>query len=283
MTETIPRACVMGHPVAHSRSPLLHGYWLEKLGIRGTYELADVSEADFPEFLRTLGARGYVGGNITVPHKERAFAGVERREAAAEAIGAVNTVWYEDRRLIGGNTDAYGFLAHLDASIPRWKESTRRAVVLGAGGAARALVYALLARDVQVALANRTVARAQELAAHYGNRPSAHGFEDLPGLLGTADLLVNATALGMVGKAELTLDVSRLKPGAIVYDIVYVPLETPLLAWAKAAGHPTVDGLGMLLHQAVPAFARWFGVTPEVTPELRARLEADVRAKTGGG
>ena len=281
MSETMIRACIMGHPIAHSRSPMLHGHWLKSLGIRGTYEPADVPEADFPGFLRGLRARGFAGGNITVPHKEAAFRTVDRRDEAAAAIGAVNTVWYEDDQLIGGNTDAYGFLAHLDATLLGWDRAARRSVVLGAGGAARAIVYALLSRGLEVDVVNRTLSRAQELATHFV-RASAHGWNELSGLLAGADLLVNATSLGMSGKAPLDIDLAPLRRDAIVYEIVYVPLETALLREARGRGHPTVEGLGMLLHQAVPGFARWFGVTPAVTPELRALIEADIHAKSGG-
>jgi shikimate dehydrogenase len=282
MSETIPRACIMGHPVAHSRSPMVHGYWLKTLGIRGAYDLADVPEADFPQFLRGLKARGYAGGNITVPHKEAAFRTVDRRDEAAAAIGAVNTVWHEDDQLIGGNTDAYGFIAHLEASVPDWERSARRTVVLGAGGAARAIAYALLSRGLDVAVVNRTFARAQELAAHFA-RAAVHRWDALTGLLPGTDLLINATSLGMSGKAPLDIDLAPLRRNAIVYEIVYVPLDTALLHDARSRGHRTVDGLGMLLHQAVPGFARWFGVTPAVTPELRALIEADIRAKSGVG
>ncbi|MFL4977519.1 MAG: shikimate dehydrogenase [Xanthobacteraceae bacterium] len=278
---TRPRACVIGHPVAHSRSPLLHGYWLKTLGIAGAYERADVPEPDFANFLRDLRRQGYVGANITVPHKEAAFRLVDRRDEAAQAIGAVNTVWYENDRLVGGNTDAYGFIAHLDASIPRWHETTHRAVVLGAGGAARAVVHALLARGIEIALVNRTLARAQDLAAHFSQWISAESFAQLPQRLGRGDLVVNTTSLGMIDKPALELDLAPLKPAAIVYDIVYVPLETEFLRAARARGHRTVDGLGMLLHQAVPGFARWFGVTPSVTPELKSLIESDIHAKTG--
>jgi shikimate dehydrogenase len=281
MTDTIARACVIGHLVAHSRSPLLHGHWLKTLGIAGAYECADVTEPDFPDFLRNLRAQGYVGGNITVPHKEAAFRLVDRRDEAAQATGAVNTVWYEGDRLVGGNTDAYGFIAHLDASIPRWNETARRAVVLGAGGAARAVVHALLERGVEIVVVNRTMARAQDLARHFSQRVSAESFAGLPQLLGRADLVVNTTLLGMVDKPALDLDLAPLKPAAIVYDIVYVPLETEFLRAAKQTGHRTVDGLGMLLHQAVPGFARWFGATPRVTAELRSLVESDIRAKSG--
>jgi shikimate dehydrogenase len=259
---------------------LLHGYWLRKLGIDGSYELADVAEADFPAFLRGLRQRGYVGGNITVPHKQTAFRLVDRHDPAAQAIGAVNTVWYEDGRLVGGNTDAYGFLAHLDATAPQWCDSSFTAVLLGAGGAARAILHGLATRDGTVRLVNRTASRAQELSDAFPGRASAHPWHDLPRLLGEADLLVNASALGMAGKPPLAIDLESLKPTAIVYDIVYVPLETDLLRAARGRGHRVVDGLGMLLHQAVPGFARWFGVTPTVTPELRALIEADLRARS---
>jgi len=256
---------------------MLHRYWLKTLGIPGTYEAAEVTEQDFPDFLRNLRAHGYVGGNITVPHKEAAFRTVDHRDDAARAIGAVNTVWREGDRLVGGNTDAYGFIAHLDAVRPGWSETVRRAVVLGAGGAARAVTHALLGRGQPVQLVNRTPGRAQELAAYFGKPVSGHAPEELPQLLAGADLLVNATSLGMAGQTPLDIDLAPLKPDAIVYDLVYVPLETALLRRASARGNPTVDGLGMLLHQAVPGFARWFGVTPRVTPELRALIEADLR------
>jgi shikimate dehydrogenase len=281
MTVTIPRACVMGFPVAHSRSPLLHGYWLKTLGIAGTYEREAISVADFPTFLQQLPQLGYVGGNVTVPHKEAAFREVAQRDRAAQAIGAVNTVWLENGRLVGSNTDAYGFVAHLDSSLPRWTDVVRRAVVLGAGGAARAIVHGLTGRGIRVALVNRTLGRAEQLATHSGGLASAHPSGELSHFLAEADLLVNATSLGMTGKAPLQVDIGSLKRAAIVYDIVYVPLETPLLVAAKARGHPTVDGLGMLLHQAVPGFARWFGATPTVTPELRALIEQDIRRETG--
>ena len=274
-----PRACVTGYRIAYSRSPMLHGYWLKSLGIEGSYELADIAPADYPDFLRSLRRNGYVGCNVTVPHKEAAFRAVDKRDAAAAAIGAVNTIWYERDTLVGSNSDAYGFLAHLDAAVPGWDTEARFAVVLGAGGAARAVVYALLTRIGSVQVVNRTLNRAQDLATHFGANVTAHDYKDLPQLLPQADLLVNATSLGATGNAPLEINLAGLKAGAIVYDIVYVPLETELLKVAKARGHRTVDGLGMLLHQGVPGFARWFGVTPPVTAELRALIEADIRAK----
>jgi shikimate dehydrogenase len=192
-------------------------------------------------------------------------------------------VWFEAGRLVGSNTDAHGFIAHLESTVPQWTSSVHRAVVLGAGGAARAIVHGLAGRGVRVALVNRTLARAEELAAHHGRPTTAHPYGALPQLLPETDLLVNATSLGMTGKAPLAIDIVLLKPDAVVYDIVYVPLETPLLAAAKAHGYRTVDGLGMLLHQAVPGFARWFGATPTVTPELRVLIESDIRRETGAG
>ena len=280
-----PRACVMGHPVAHSRSPMLHGYWLRTLGIEGAYEFADVEPEKFEEFFRNLKRNGYVGGNITKPHKEAAFRLVGRREPAADAIGAVNTVWYEGDTLVGGNTDWLGIVLSLDTIHPGWDAAPdkvqKNAVVLGAGGSARASVFGFTERGFSVSIVNRTHERAEKLAAAFGSRAAAHGFDALPKLLGEADVLINNTSLGMAGKPPLELDLSALKKTAIVYDVVYVPLETELLKAAKARGHRTADGLSMLLYQAVVGFSHWFGVTPKVTAEQRAILEADIRAKTG--
>jgi shikimate dehydrogenase len=274
------RACIMGHPVAHSRSPMLHGYWLRTLGIAGSYEFADVAPEKFETFFRGLAANGFVGGNITIPHKEAAFRLVDRRERAAETIGAVNTVWYENGELIGGNTDWRGIVESLDDIHPGWDASAGRAVILGAGGSARASVYGLLERKYSVAIVNRTAARARQLADAFGPGVSAHGYDALPRLLAEADVLINNTSLGQATFPPLAIDLAPLKPSAIVYDAVYVPLETELLKAAKRGGHRTVDGLSMLLYQAVPGFAHWFGVTPKVTAEQRALLEADIRAKT---
>lgn len=280
MTAAIPRACVMGHPVAHSRSPMIHGYWLKTLGIRGAYDLKDLSPEAFPGFVTGFPANGYIGGNVTVPHKEAAYRIVHSRDEAAEAIGAVNTLWLENGRLLGGNSDTHGFIANLDDRAPGWDMPGCRAVVLGAGGAARSAVYALLERGAQVHLVNRTFARAEEVAVRFGPRVRANGIDELPGLLATADLLVNCTSLGMVGKPALEIDLGPLKSSAVVYDIVYVPLETPLLAAARLRGHRTVDGLGMLLQQAGFGFRKWFGGAPRVTLELRAIVEADIVART---
>lgn len=274
------RACVMGHPVAHSRSPMIHNYWLKQLGIAGSYELKDLTPEEFPAFVGDLAGNGYVGGNVTVPHKEAAFRAVAARDAAAEAVGAVNTLWLENGRLMGGNSDTHGFIANLDDRAPGWNVPGCRAVVLGAGGAGRSAVYALRQRGVEVHLVNRTAARAQELARRFAPGVQAHGFDELARLLPQADLLVNCTSLGLAGKAPLEIDLAPLKARAVVYDVIYVPLETALLAAARKRGHRTVDGLGMLLQQAGFGFRKWFGGDPQVTPELRAMLEADIVAKT---
>jgi len=275
------KAFVCGHPIAHSRSPKIHGHWLKSYGIDGSYTAIDVAPGDFAAFLAGLSAAGLRGGNVTIPHKEAAFAAVQRRDDAAEQIGAVNTVWLEDGMLWGGNTDAYGFAANLDHLAPGWASNGDVAVVLGAGGASRAIIHALKQRGFKdIRIVNRTVARAVELADQFGDGVSAHPQAATAELLSDASLLVNTTALGMHGNEGLPADPSTLPGHAIVTDIVYVPLETPLLAAARARGLKTVDGLGMLLHQAVPGFERWFGRRPEVTADLRALVVADLDAKT---
>ncbi len=277
MAETAGnRAFVVGHPIAHSRSPLIHGYWLETLGIAGSYERIDVHPDAIDAFLRGLPQSGFAGGNVTIPHKEAAHRLADRLDPAAEAIGAANTLWLEEGLLCAGNTDAHGFTANLDQEAHGWRQA-RTALVLGAGGAARAVVFALKEAGFgDIRLVNRTLARAQELADRFGSGVSAHGWEAAGELAADAGLLVNTSSLGMAGKETPSLDVSRLPDGAVVTDIVYVPLETPLLAAARRRGLVAVDGLGMLLHQAVPGFERWFGARPEVTPALRAKIVADL-------
>ena len=278
-TAPSPRVCVIGHPIAHSRSPLIHGHWLATLGIAGAYDKKDVRPEAFPEFLTHLRGHGYIGANVTVPHKAVAHRLVGRRDRAAEAIGAVNTVWYEGDVLCGGNSDAHGFIANLDETAPGWDVANARAVVLGAGGAASAAAFGLAARGAAIALVNRTPGRARELATRLGNGIAAHAVDELPQLLADADLLANCTSLGMVHEPPLTIDLAPLKRSAVVCDVVYAPLETSLLASAAARGHRVVDGLGMLLQQAGFGFRKWFGVTPVVTAELRALIEADLHAK----
>jgi shikimate dehydrogenase len=280
MTPHAPRACLMGHQVAYSRSPMLHGYWLRSLGIAGTYELVDVAPGEFPAFFRGLREHGFAGGNITKPHKATAFRLVDRREPAAEETGAVNCVWYEGDALVGGNTDVIGFLANLDDQAPGWDVAGGLAVIIGAGGAASAVIYGLLGRGLRVAVVNRTLANAEALSRHFGARVSAHPFGDIGMLLGEAVLLTNTSVLGAPGQPQLDIELEPLRRGAVVCDVVYVPLLTPLLAAAQRRGHRTADGLGMLIHQAAPAFAKWFGVAPPVTAELRALLETDIRRTT---
>jgi shikimate dehydrogenase len=276
MAERRKKAFVAGHPIAHSRSPAIHGYWLRQNGIGGSYEAIDVAPSDFAEFLAGLEQQGFRGGNVTIPHKEAAFALVARRDDAADEIGAVNTLWFEEGVLCGGNTDAHGFAANLDEYAIGWA-GNGPAVVLGAGGAARAIVHALKKRGVRdIRIVNRTLARAEELAHRFGVGVSAHEMAATDELCTDAGLLINTTALGMHGNESLAANPARLPAHAIVTDIVYVPLETPLLAAARQRGLKTVDGLGMLLHQAAPGFEHWFGVCPQVTPQLRALVVADL-------
>ncbi len=271
-----PRACVIGWPVAHSRSPLIHGYWLETYGLRGRYEKQAVPPEDIPAFLDRFAASGLVGANVTVPHKELAYELVDRREAAAEAVRAVNTLWLDDGQLVGDNTDVYGFLANLDERAPDWDRGNRAAVI-GAGGAARAVLKGLIDRGFsEIRLANRTVSKAQGLADAFGPAVKPVAWAERDAMLDGCGLLVNTTSLGMEGAPTLEIDLAALPHDAVVTDIVYVPLKTPLLRQAAEQGLRTVDGLGMLLHQAVPGFARWFGVRPDVTLELRARIVADI-------
>lgn len=279
---TLRRACIIGHPVAHSRSPLIHNHWLAELGIAGEYDRQDVRPQDFAAFLAGLAARGYVGGNVTVPHKETAFRLVARRDRAAEAIGAVNTLWFEDGVLCGGNSDEHGFVTNLDEEVPGWAASRGRAIVLGAGGAAHSATHALLGRGMAVAVVNRTRAHAESLAAYFGAGVTVHPADALAALLPGADVLVNCTPCGMEGKSPLAIDLGPLKPTAVVCDMVYVPLETAFLVEARRRGHRIADGLGMLLHQAGFGFEKWFGVRPSVTPALRAVVEADIRGPRGG-
>ncbi len=273
----IRRACVTGHPVTHSRSPLLHGYWLKAYGIEGAYERQDVPPEGAAEFYRNLAAHGYVGCNVTIPNKEIAFAALDEADQTAAALGAANTLWVEGGKLHGSNTDGYGFLANLDACAQGWDDARDEALVLGAGGASRAIIHALVSRGFgRIHLANRTLSRAEAVAEPYGGSVIPHDFTQVPHLLKHADVLVNCTSLGMKGQEPLMLDLGPMPDHTVVTDIVYVPLMTPLLERAKARGLRVVDGLGMLLHQGVPGFERWFGVRPEVTAELHSLLVADI-------
>jgi shikimate dehydrogenase len=271
---TVACACVIGHRVGYSRSPALYGYWLHTLGLEGRYDLVDLAPEAFAAFLGHLAAHGYVGANVTKPHKQAAFELLDDRDAAADAIGAVNTVWLDGDRLIGSNTDAGGFLANLDAQVPGWDGLGGPVVVLGAGGAARAVVYGLRTRKLDVVVVNRTLARAETLAHHFGTGVASYPWSQTPTLVRAARLLVNATLLGATGQEAPAIELSHLPAEAVVCDLNYMPLESELLRAARLRGLRTADGLGMLMHQAVPAFERFFGARPAVTPQLRAALEA---------
>jgi shikimate dehydrogenase len=273
-----PRAaCLIGWPAAHSRSPLIHHYWLRTLEIEGGYNIEAVPPEGFAEFVLHLLTHGFVGANVTIPHKERALA-LSMPDARARAVGAANTLWYEGNELRSTNTDIEGFINNLDACAPGW-DAAEDALVLGAGGSSRAVVFGLIERGIKrVHLANRTIDRAQALADQFGANVHPVAWDAIDGLLPRAGLLVNTTSLGMHCQPVLEIDVARLPSQAIVADLVYVPLETPLLAAARKRGLKTADGLGMLLHQAVRGFELWFGQRPEVTPALRALVEADLTA-----
>ncbi len=264
-------AGVMGWPVQHSQSPRLHGYWLEHHGIDGIYVPLPVKPNDFEMAFRALPKLGFSGVNITVPHKEQVFNFVDELDPVARQIGAVNTVQIaQDGCMTGYNTDGYGFMENIRQEIPTFNAKNGPAVVLGAGGAARAIVCALVEAGVtEIRLVNRTTTKAEELADSIPGEISVYGNSDVRSVLTDANLLVNTTSLGMDGKPPLLIDLSNLPVNAVVNDIVYAPMETKLLAAAKTRGNLVVGGLGMLLHQARAGFQKWFGVLPDVTDDLR--------------
>jgi len=267
------KAFVTGFPIKQSKSPLLHGFWLSEHHIEGSYEAIEIAPKDFESFLKNLPSSEYSGGNVTIPHKEIACKLVEKLEPAAEVIGAVNTLWLEEGKICGGNTDGYGFAANLDEYARNWREG-KTAIILGAGGASRAVIHAVLeAGYSQVHIVNRTVSRAENLSDRFGRKCMAHGWNALSEIIKEADFIVNTTSLGMIGNQTdnqtAMPDFTKTKNTAIVTDIVYAPLETPMLKLASNAGLKTVDGLGMLLHQAVPGFEKWFAIRPNVTRKLR--------------
>jgi len=278
MSKEHKAVCVIAWPAGHSRSPLIHNYWINQHKLEAEYRREAVPPDKFAAFVGNLRSNGYIGANITVPHKESALA-LSEPDDRARAVGAANTLWYDDDTLRSTNTDVEGFLANLDVAAPGWDRGLESAVVLGAGGGARAVVFALLQREVgRVYVINRTRDRAQALKKKFGARVHLAGWNETTGLLGGAGILVNTTTLGMVGQPPLEINL-RCPASLVVADLVYAPLETGLLASARARGLRTADGLGMLLHQAVRGFQLWFGVRPEVTPELRAMVEADLLKK----
>ena len=273
-------ACVIGWPVKHSRSPLIHKYWLGRYGIPGDYRIEEVAEKDFANFVKMLRTRGYVGANVTIPHKEAALA-LSEPDDRAKAVGAANTLWLVGGRLRSTNTDVEGFLANLDANALGWDRDMRAAAVLCAGGSARAVIFGLLERGAkQVFVFNRTLAKAEALRERFGDRVQPSPWEAMPVHLDNVGVLVNTTSLGMKGQPSLDIDVGSLRQSAVVSDLVYAPLKTALLAQAEQQGLRTADGLGMLLHQAVRGFSLWFGVAPEVTEELRALVKRDLMRAT---
>jgi len=270
-------ACVIGWPVEHSRSPLLHGYWLKKYGIDGTYTKRAVAPEAVADFLRSLRANGYVGCNVTVPHKAAAFSAADEREDSAKAVSAANTLWLSDGKLVAANTDTYGYMTNLSQQAPGWDRRDAPVSILGAGGAARAIVFGFLDAGVsEIRVFNRTRAPAETLAQQFGSCVKVFDWSQREAGSRDSAVLVNTTTIGMNGDGTLDLDLAGFDPECVVSDIVYVPLETELLRKAKSQGLRTVDGLGMLLHQGVPGFEKWFGVRPEVTDELRNLIVGDI-------
>ena len=274
------RACVIGWPISHSRSPIIHGYWLRKHRIDGSYTRLPVEPEKLGDFIATLSQQGLSGCNVTLPHKESVYGLVTIADEATRKLGAVNTVYQRDGATLGINTDGEGFLNSLKSGAPSFSIRNGRAVVLGAGGAALAIVNALLNEGAEdVVVVNRSLEKAEALRTRFGNKVKPANWESRAGVLSEAELLVNTTSLGMTGQPDLDIDLSRLPASAVVTDIVYTPLRTKLLDDAAARGHVVVEGLGMLLHQAVRGFELWFGVRPEVTAELHDLVATDIAPK----
>lgn len=274
------RACVIGWPIEHSRSPAIHGYWLDRYKIDGSYTKRAVPPEEIETFLGALAAEGLAGCNVTIPHKEAAFRKADEREASAVAVGAANTLWLDDAgRLCAANTDTYGYMTYLADQAEDWSRRDAPVSILGAGGAARAIVYGFLEAGVgEVRVFNRSLARAEALAKDFGLRVKVLPWDQRSRASTEAAVFVNTTSVGLKGAGTLDIDFTDFHPDCIVSDIVYVPLETALIREARRHGLRTVDGLGMLLHQAVPGFEKWFGVRPEVTDELYDRIAADIEA-----
>jgi shikimate dehydrogenase len=273
------KACVIGWPISHSRSPIIHGYWLKRHGIDGCYTRVPVEPEKLETFLRTLESAGFAGCNVTIPHKEQAFNVVERADESTERLGAVNTVFIREGKILGTNTDGEGFLNSLKTGVPGLELKNQRAVILGAGGAAMAIANALLLQGMlEVTIVNRSFDKAELLRRRFGERIVPEEWSRRADVLEDAALLVNTTSLGMTGQPELNIDLSRLSGKAVVTDIVYTPLRTQLLEDAAARGNAVVEGLGMLLHQAVRGFELWFGLRPSVTDELYDIVARDIDA-----
>ena len=270
----IPLAGVIGHPIAHSRSPALHGYWLKRYGIRGHYIPMDIAQSDLAEALTFLPRLGFVGLNVTIPHKETVLALADVVTDRAALIGAANTlIFRKDGKIHADNTDGAGFVANLRQNAPNWNSHSGPAVIFGAGGAARAVIAALIELGVpEIRIANRTRPRAEALRADFGGRLHVHDWVQAANMLQGAALVINATSLGMTGKQDFRVPLDALEKGAVVTDLVYTPLMTQFLIEAQDRGAQVVDGLGMLLHQAAPGFERWFNHRPEVDDATRAAV-----------
>jgi shikimate dehydrogenase len=272
------RACVIGWPIEHSRSPLIHNYWLKKHGIDAIYEKKAVEPKNVAQFIADLAGSEFVGCNVTIPHKETVFQAVAETDKIAGRLAAVNTVYIRNGKVCGTNTDGEGFIASLRHSHPKFVLRDKEAIIIGAGGAAKAIIGALIDEGVaKIGVINRTRERILDLQEQFGSQIIEINESSNNDALVTCDLLINTTSLGMEGGIELALDIRRLKSNALVADIIYVPLETALLAKAKELGHPVLGGLGMLLHQAVRGFELWFGFRPEVTQELHDLVANDVQ------
>lgn len=276
MTDKVKLAGVIGHPIAHSRSPHLHGHWLKRYSISGHYIPMEVAQSDLKSVLETLPKMGFQGVNVTLPHKEAVIELADSVTDRASLIGAANTLTFTaDGRIQADNTDGVGFLANIQDYVPEWSAKSGPCVVFGAGGASRAIIAALCQAGAPlIRVTNRTRARSDALKDHFGAKIEVVDWVQAGNVLGDASLLVNTTSLGMQGKSALRVPLDGLRPETVVTDIVYTPLETELLRTAKAAGCQTVDGLGMLLHQAAPGFERWFGTAPEVDMDLRQAVLA---------
>jgi len=273
MSQPFIRAAIIGHPVTHSKSPLIHNHWIAKHGLSGEYGRVDIAPENLKEGVQKLVGEGYAGFNVTVPHKQGIFKLCDHVDDTAQKIGAVNTVVIKDGKLHGTNTDAFGFIENVRQSVFGLDLTYAPCIVLGAGGAARAVVYALIEAGAQdIIITNRTMDKAEDIATMNADIIHVAAWEKRNEILKEAGFVVNTTALGMSGKDALEMDLSELPSTAVVSDIVYAPLETELLKAAKARGNQTVTGIGMLLHQARPAFEQWFGVLPEVDAELEAKV-----------
>ncbi len=279
MIDVTKKAAVLGWPIEHSRSPLIHNYWLKEYGIAGSYEKIAVEPKKLELFVRAMPDMGFVGANLTIPHKEAIFKMADIVDDVARTVEAANTIWWEDGQLCVTNTDVTGFITHLNRSAPDWKKNKGCVAVLGAGGAARGVVYGLLKAGVEeIRIFNRTKERAIELSHRFDVRVKVEDWDNRNQRLNECSMLINTTALGMVGNPPLEIDLSKMLENSVICDIVYAPLETPLLKSAKQLGHLSVDGLGMLLHQAAPGFAKWFGRRPGITETLRQLIISDLKS-----